>query len=286
MVNDQKISNERRYYAWSTGLLRIDRQSGRPAHPYAEDGMAARQAGPAVTRRITVGMFGYYAGPQVHVVDELALGDALLARLPARRVDQWRIGHFQRTLPAGYLESLRSHNNQLADADLAKYYDALLLVIQGDLFDSQRLAAIWKLNSGQYDSLIDFDAYRYPKLVLVHLDQLDRSGTQGSAWDATGNFVFGASGIEIELNQRFQAKQIELSLDGDNAYQVVYLNETQELAQQHLAAQSSQPGLQMNCLRTPSQANQAGFTRLRIFATQGDDQYSLGSLRLEACSEP
>ena len=52
-------------------------------------------------------MFGYYAGPNVYVVDELALADALLARLPARRVDQWRIGHFQRTLPAGYLDTLR-----------------------------------------------------------------------------------------------------------------------------------------------------------------------------------
>jgi arabinofuranosyltransferase len=286
MVNDQKISNERRYYAWSTGLLRINRQSSRPAHPYAEDGVAARQAGPAVTRRITVGMFGYYAGPQVHVVDELALGDALLARLPARRVDQWRIGHFQRTLPAGYLESLRSRSNQLADANLAKYYDALLLVIKGELVDPQRLAAIWKLNSGQYDWLIDFDAYRYPKLVLVRLYQLDQPETQGSAWDAAGNFIFGESGIEIELDQRSQSKQIELSLDGDNAYQVVYLDETQELARQRLAAQSNQSGMQTTCLETPPQASQAGFTRLRIFATHGDDRYSLGNLRLEPCSEP
>lgn len=286
MVNDQKISNERRYYAWSTGLLRIDRQSGRPAHPYAEDGVAARQAGPAVTRRITVGMFGYYAGPQVHVVDELALGDALLARLPARRVDQWRIGHFQRTLPAGYLESIRSRINQLADSNLAKYYDALLLVIQGKLIDPLRLAAIWKLNSGQYDGLIDFDSYRYPKLVLVQLSQIDQAKGHGSAWDAGDNFIFGESGIEIVLNQRSWAKQIELSLDGDNAYQVVYLDENQEIARQRLPAQSSRSGLQTTCLETPAQASQAGFTRLRVFATQGDDRYSLGSFRLDACTEP
>ncbi len=286
MVNDQKISNERRYYAWSTGLLRINRQSGRPAHPYAKDGVAARQAGPAVTRRITVGMFGYYAGPQVHVVDELALGDALLARLPARRVDQWRIGHFQRTLPAGYLESLRNRNNQLADANLAKYYDALLLAIQGELVNPQRLAAIWKLNSGQYDRLIDFDTYRYPKLVLVQLDQFNQAETHSSAWDSAESFIFGESGIEIELGQRSQAKRIELSLDGDNAYQVVYLDETREIAQQQLAAQSSRSGLQATCLKTPIRASQAGFTRLRIFATHGDDRYSLGNIRLDTCSAP
>ena len=32
-----------------------------------------------------VGMRGFYAGPQVHLVDRLGLGDPLLARIPAIR---------------------------------------------------------------------------------------------------------------------------------------------------------------------------------------------------------
>ncbi len=283
MVNDYKISNERRYYGWSTRLLRIDPTTRIPDHPYANEGLQARQDQVNVARRITVGMFGYYAGPKVYVVDELALGDALLARLPARRVDQWRIGHFQRVIPDGYLETLRSNENRLADSRLARFYDQLLLITRGDLLSTERLAAIWKINSGQLNDLIDWDTYRYPKLVRIGLDQVNRPQGASAAWDDPGNVIFNESGIEIDLGSVVSPTQIELSLDGDNAYQLIYIKAGQEIARQAISPASTSSGMKVFCIDTPRRARQHGFDSLRIFATAGDEQYSLGRLRLENC---
>lgn len=286
MVNDRKVSNERQYYGWSNGLLRIDRQSGVPVHQYAQDGLRARQSDTRVIRRITVGMFGYYAGPQIYVVDELALGDALLARLPAERDDQWRIGHFQRTMPDGYVETLRSGQNQLKDDNLAKFYDQLILITQGELLAPGRVATIWKMNTGQYNSLIDFDTYRFPKLVHNDLNHVSQTRPTGVAWDAPGNIRFRDSGIEIDLIGLVNAQQIEFNLDGNNNYLVEYRKDGQVVAQQKLEMNTPKSTLQIVCLETSQQAITAGFDAIRIFAVQGDGDYSLGHLRLNQCSEP
>ncbi len=50
------------------------------------------------------GFVGYFAGPDVHIIDIYALGDALLARLEVVDYKPWRIGHFQRDLPNGYID--------------------------------------------------------------------------------------------------------------------------------------------------------------------------------------
>ena len=100
-------------------------------------------------------MAGYYAGPQVHIIDELALGDPLLARLHPSDLSEWNIAHFRRDLPPGYFESLESGENKLLDPALAEYYDQLLLITRGDLWSRARWQAIWKMNTGQYQHLLD-----------------------------------------------------------------------------------------------------------------------------------
>jgi hypothetical protein len=94
-------------------------------------------------------MLGYYAGPQVHIIDSVALADPLLSRLPAE--GDWRIGHFERAIPPGYIETLESGSNRLSDPSVAAYYDRLSLVIRGPLWDTKRLAAVWRLDTGRYD---------------------------------------------------------------------------------------------------------------------------------------
>lgn len=101
-----------------------------------------------------IGLFGYQQGPNVFVVDPLALNDPLLARLPVKNKTEWRIGHFERDIPAGYLESLETSGVMISDPDLAGYYRKLLILTSGSLWDSGRLAEIWKFNTGQYDHLV------------------------------------------------------------------------------------------------------------------------------------
>lgn len=116
-----------------------------------------------------IGLSGFYAGPRVHIVDAIALADPLLARLPAREDLTTGTGHYGRIVPEGYLQSLVSGRNQIADLGLAAYYEVVREVTRGDLLSIRRLSAIWKLNTGQHAHLIQRDYYRHPTDLDVAL---------------------------------------------------------------------------------------------------------------------
>jgi arabinofuranosyltransferase len=102
-----------------------------------------------------IGMMGFYAGPEIIIVDSNALADPLLARLPTADVTSWRVGHFERNIPDGYLEGLKSNSFAGMDANLARYCEKLRLITSGDLCDLERLMTIAKFNLGAYDQWRD-----------------------------------------------------------------------------------------------------------------------------------
>ena len=57
-------------------------------------------------------------------------------------------GHYFRDIPDGYLETLESGTNRLADPALHQYYDRLSEVLRGPLFSTQRFKSVWYLNAG------------------------------------------------------------------------------------------------------------------------------------------
>jgi arabinofuranosyltransferase len=106
--------------------------------------------------RPAIGMYGYQAGLGKIIIDPLALTDPLLARLPADPGAPQRIGHFKRALPEGYLEHLADPEAPLADAALDTFLEKLERITQGErLFTAERLRAIWDLNRGRYDPLLE-----------------------------------------------------------------------------------------------------------------------------------
>lgn len=147
------VNEERRYYYPFTGLLRDVRGVRMPAHRWRWLGEEAaeevRRGAPRVRRTDAAGFIGFGAGPGVHYVDRWALGDPLLARLPAER--PWRVGHYVRRIPNGYLETLESGRNVIEDPGLAAYYDKLRIVTRGPLWSRERLATIVALNLGRYE---------------------------------------------------------------------------------------------------------------------------------------
>lgn len=147
---DGDIADERAYYRPHTGLL----NPSRTPHPWAAQGLELRAQGPAVVEHGNVGFLGYYAGPDVHIIDRNGLTDPLLARLPVRDPADWRIGHFRRNVPDGYVETLRSGQNQIHDPALAAYYDVLVTITRGPLWDGARWRAIWRMNTGFYDDML------------------------------------------------------------------------------------------------------------------------------------
>jgi arabinofuranosyltransferase len=59
---------------------------------------------------------------------------------------QWRPGHFERPIPAGYLESIASGQNRIVDPQIRALYQKLKLITQGDLLAPGRLRAILEMN--------------------------------------------------------------------------------------------------------------------------------------------
>jgi arabinofuranosyltransferase len=120
-----------------------------------------------VVIRGAVGILGYYLGPDMHVLDYYAICDPLLSRLPVDVPDPvlqgmiprlgglgWRVGHYYRRPPLGYVRTLASGRNQIHNPALAAYYDVIRSIIRDPVFDLERLATVWRYNLGAYDELL------------------------------------------------------------------------------------------------------------------------------------
>ena len=139
------ISDQRAFYYRYTGLLRWTREAPLPNYVWEEQGRKARLH-PGVVEKGAVGMFGYFGGPGVHVVDFFALGDPLLARLPSR--GRWRIGHYRRSVPRGYSATIQTGRNVIRDPDVAMKYEQLKIITQDPLWTRRRWEAIIAMNTG------------------------------------------------------------------------------------------------------------------------------------------
>ncbi len=157
IVGPTGIADERAYYYPSTGLVRLlaNRSSlwqpGQPFPPYPGALMGARfaQSDQPVAVWDEAGFFGYWSGSKT-VIEVWGLADPLLARIPYKPAGEWRIGHYPRRLPEGYLETRREGRNLLKDPELAALYDGLVLVTRGKLFTRARWREIWRFNTGYY----------------------------------------------------------------------------------------------------------------------------------------
>ncbi len=163
------ICDERGVYNYSTGYFSAERQEDFPVHEWFRKGMALREWPEPVYfgDQVGIGYLGYAVGSLRYILDKYALPDALLARLPAVLKDDeipiyypglktdWRIGHFRREIPKGYLESLKTGANKIEDPDLREYYERLRLVTRGELWDPKRLWEIVRFNLGMNDKWRD-----------------------------------------------------------------------------------------------------------------------------------
>ena len=156
VADNHGIADERSYYYNSSGLLNAKKGLKMPDSRMAEYGRLQQLKDRPAVAWSNIGFFGFFAGPQVYVVDRFAISNPMLARLPitTNSIDpitgtHWRIGHFPRELPEGYIESLESGENRINDQEISELYDRLQLITRGNLLDRNRLKAIWKMNTGR-----------------------------------------------------------------------------------------------------------------------------------------
>jgi arabinofuranosyltransferase len=157
MNSKNGIMNERMYYFQWTGLINYFRQDPLPSisNEWVADGKTLHLVGAKVNDAMSIGFLGFFAGPKVYIVDHFGLADPLLARLPLTDKSIWRIGHFYRDLPAGYLDTLSSGTNKITNPSLAEYYDKLKIITRDPIWNWDRFAVIWKMNTGQYNYLLN-----------------------------------------------------------------------------------------------------------------------------------
>ena len=143
-MSSSGIADERAFYYRVTGLLRWSRERPLPWNTQVAQGQALRQS-PRIVSDVNVGFLGYFAGPAVTIVDEHGLCDPLLARLPAEA--NWRIGHFHRTPPPGYIESLENNRNMIADPSVRHLFEQVRRVTRDPIWSTRRWHAILELNT-------------------------------------------------------------------------------------------------------------------------------------------
>ncbi len=281
-VGENGILDERMLYYGGTGLLNVKRNQPPPYFYWGIDGERVRTQQLDVVDQYGVGLFGFYAGPLVFVLDRLAVADPLLARLPAMRAVDWRIGHMMRKVPGGYVDSLKLKGNRIQDEKLAEYYEKLLVITRGALFSPQRLVEIWKMNTGQYDYLIDFETYRYPEMVKTSQGEVStKSANENAACSDTSVIKMTDSGMEIKLDILQRDAWLEVGLDDDDRYRIEFFQGDKLIASQSIAtAYLPEPGgISTRLFQVPQKAVKMGYDRIRIFPLSGDGEYCLGYFR-------
>jgi len=157
------MGDERAWYYPDLGLLNNLPMDESHYNYWAKKGLESKESDETTHVIRIIGMSGFYAGPNVHIIDNFAIGDSLLSKLPLterndifeKREEGWRIGHYYRTIPPGYFETIQSGENMIEDKCLARYYDKLSIMTRGNLFDPNRIQEIWNMNTGKYDYLLD-----------------------------------------------------------------------------------------------------------------------------------
>jgi len=152
------VADERGHY-FDTSSLRqyVTNHGGEcfPAHRWSKEGLALAQSSHVVVEKNTVGYFGYWAGLDKIIVDPLALTDPLLARLHIAKTTHWRPGHFEREIPEGYIESLVSGENTIADPGISEFNERIKIITRSDnLLTRERIATIIAMNLGRYDRYV------------------------------------------------------------------------------------------------------------------------------------
>jgi arabinofuranosyltransferase len=157
VIDHRGIADERGFIFHMTGLLPVlDRRHLQPRGTWVARGTAVRQSGSKFSIFGNIGLYGFYAGRHHYILDCYGLADPLLSKLPIinNTGNAWRIGHFERTVPAGYPETIRTGVNKIQDSRIAKLYNVIKVIVQGPVWSVERFKQIFLINTGHYDKLM------------------------------------------------------------------------------------------------------------------------------------
>ncbi len=283
---DDGIVNERCAYYFNTGLPIRFGKGLEPEHQWVTEGLEAQRSG-GLVERYTVGFFGYYAGPTVHVLDRYALGDALLARLPAIPRDKWRPGHLDRNVPAGYPETIISGSDRFVDRQLAEYYRLLALLIRAPLFSIDRLEAFYKFYIGSARRLAIGDRYVGKAPIPISIESLSLHIPAKTPFEDSRVHKMLSGGFAVDLGRPLRPHWIDLSADGNDVYQIEYRLKGRIIRRQRFKpVPNPEFGLARYVKHTPAKVLAEGTDEVIIRPLSGDGHFGIGHLILGETDQP
>lgn len=254
-----------------TGLWSKYRSVPEPASANQVLGLDLDPDNPRIFLDVFVGIDGFLVGPGLHIVDPI-LCDPLLMRLPIWDAEDWRVGHYLRRVPDGYLESVAFGKNLIRDPGLARAYDDVRIITRGRLLDPKRLRAIWSLAFGDgKQGLEQYRANGYRALVTktVQLGDLSTTCEDGSTiWNEAYKFV-GKGGLQVLLPGPSNSSQLTLGLGGKAEYSIGFMRDGRKLAEVvPFVAKKGKlfPGIQATVIEVPEAASSEGFDTILIEA--------------------
>jgi arabinofuranosyltransferase len=233
-----------------------------------------------------IGMLGIKLGPSVHLIDQCALADPLLARLPPKHNFNWRPGHFIRQIPTDYVDTVRQRKGSLPDVAVNDLYIAMQSITRDPLFSLDRWRNLINLNlSGRWLSDVARDRYINDTIPRVSVTPKLRAEslaaqTECRNWDAQGHLVF-EDFAEIEFALPTVIKTIAVTSDATDEYTFDYWDNGRWHAFAKLAAQPQR--VTFDCLmvaqRFSLDAPSPAVTRIRVRG-KGDQMYSISRFRV------
>ncbi len=286
-----RINDERRHYYPYTGLFRnnqfntdigvnnsiVSNTQNATPNDFILGGLEAKGKPGVVWTKRNIGFFGYLAGRQAYIIDIHGLSDPLLARLPAILRPAWRVGMFDKAIPRGYRESIYQDQNLIEDPLLAEYYRNLLLITHGELFTKERWVAIYKMNFGKLDYLIDEHKYKYYYVEKVNADSILCS--KNSPQYSTDNIY----GLELDFSSIQYSNEINITLSGNDNYVVNVLNDNQQIESRTFILDSDNINNKIVVnIDLDSKTRQIGFNKIMIIPFgYSDNQVDYGCITLK-----
>lgn len=277
VVDGNGIADERGFFYQGCGFLKISKRNPFRKSMWAVEGLAERKKGRHVVEREMMGWYGYYAGPAVHIVDPLALSDPLLARLP-KRLGNWRVAHYFRETPRGYLASV-FEENEIEDEALAEYWDRLKVVTRGPLFGAERWREIWRFNTGGYDRLIA--AYCERSCSVFDHASVSRLNA-GDEWRSRKNLYLNEHGLGIRNPGGARAARRIVLILSEGSFELRYYKDGSAVGRQRVRAAGADPGhMEQVEVHVDGDAARAGFDLVRLYPEPRNARRTFGGIRVE-----
>ena len=159
--------------------------------------------------------------PSYYLIDQCALIDPFVSRIPAVQTGNWRIGHHLRKVPTEYGEHLIGNKREPFDHRINLLLKDITLISSGNLTDINRLRAIWRVNTGFHRN-IDFSDYT-DKNIWIPISLKEEIHYIDSWNNSIRNIIFNGI-ITFQSKKPTLATSILAFVNPGNEY-IVYIND-------------------------------------------------------------